>query len=63
MIERLNNAEPASESEVALSRRGRNLADLSRGLGRIARLRYPAAVAAIRTEITLDRYRLLKTVR
>ena len=28
-----------------------------------ARLRYPAAVAAIRAEITLDRYRLLKTIR
>jgi uncharacterized protein YecT (DUF1311 family) len=28
-----------------------------------ARLRYPAAVAAIRAEITLDRYRLVKTVR
>lgn len=27
-----------------------------------ARLRYPAAVAAIRAEITLDRYRLLKTI-
>jgi len=27
-----------------------------------ARLRYPAAVAVIRTKITLDRYRLLKTV-
>jgi uncharacterized protein YecT (DUF1311 family) len=27
-----------------------------------ARLRYPAAVAAIRTQITLDRYRLLKTI-
>jgi hypothetical protein len=29
----------------------------------LARLRYPAAVAAIRAEITLDRYRLLKTIR
>jgi uncharacterized protein YecT (DUF1311 family) len=28
-----------------------------------ARLRYPSAVAAIRAEITLDRYRLLKTIR
>jgi hypothetical protein len=28
-----------------------------------ARLRYPAAVAVIRAEITLDRYRLLKTIR
>lgn len=28
-----------------------------------ARLRYPAAVAVIRVEITLDRYRLLKTIR
>jgi hypothetical protein len=28
-----------------------------------ARLRYPHAVAAIRAEITLDRYRLLKTIR
>jgi hypothetical protein len=28
-----------------------------------ARLRYPAAVAAIRAEITLDRYRLLKAIR
>ena len=28
-----------------------------------ARLRYPDAVAAIRAEITLDRYRLLKTIR
>jgi len=28
-----------------------------------ARLRYPAEVAAIRAEITLDRYRLLKTIR
>lgn len=28
-----------------------------------AHLRYPAAVAAIRAEITLDRYRLLKTIR
>jgi hypothetical protein len=28
-----------------------------------ARLRYPAAVAAIRAQITLDRYRLLKTIR
>ena len=28
-----------------------------------ARLRYPAAVTAIRAEITLDRYRLLKTIR
>jgi uncharacterized protein YecT (DUF1311 family) len=28
-----------------------------------ARLRYPAAVAAIRAEITLDRYRLLETIR
>jgi hypothetical protein len=27
-----------------------------------SRLRYPAAVAAIRAEITLDRYRLLKTI-
>lgn len=27
-----------------------------------ARLRYPAAVAVIRTEITLERYRLLKTI-
>jgi hypothetical protein len=27
-----------------------------------ARLRYPAAVAAIRAQITLDRYRLLKTI-
>jgi len=27
-----------------------------------ARLRYPAAAAAIRSEITLDRYRLLKTI-
>jgi uncharacterized protein YecT (DUF1311 family) len=27
-----------------------------------ARLRYPAAVGVIRTEITLDRYRLLKTI-
>lgn len=27
-----------------------------------ARLRYPAAVAAVRAEITLDRYRLLKTI-
>jgi hypothetical protein len=27
-----------------------------------ARLRYPAAVAVIRAEITLDRYRLLKTI-
>ncbi|HEY7404778.1 MAG TPA: lysozyme inhibitor LprI family protein [Candidatus Angelobacter sp.] len=27
-----------------------------------ARLRYPEAVAVIRTEITLDRYRLLKTI-
>ena len=27
-----------------------------------ARLRYPAAVALIRTQITLDRYRLLKTI-
>jgi uncharacterized protein YecT (DUF1311 family) len=27
-----------------------------------ARLRYPAAVAAIRAEITLDRYRLVKTI-
>ena len=30
---------------------------------RFARLRYPGAVAAIRAEITLDRYRLLKTIR
>jgi hypothetical protein len=30
--------------------------------GAFARLRYPAAVAAIRAEITLDRYRLLKTI-
>jgi uncharacterized protein YecT (DUF1311 family) len=29
----------------------------------LARLRYPAAVAVIRAEITLDRYRLLKTIR
>ena len=28
-----------------------------------ARLRYPPAVNAIRAEITLDRYRLLKTIR
>jgi uncharacterized protein YecT (DUF1311 family) len=28
-----------------------------------AHLRYPAAVVLIRAEITLDRYRLLKTVR
>jgi len=28
-----------------------------------ARLRYPAAVAVIRAEVTLDRYRLLKTIR
>jgi hypothetical protein len=28
-----------------------------------ARLRYSAAVAVIRAEITLDRYRLLKTIR
>lgn len=28
-----------------------------------ARLRYPAAASAIRTQITLDRYRLLKTIR
>ena len=28
-----------------------------------AQLRYPAAVAAIRAQITLDRYRLLKTIR
>jgi hypothetical protein len=28
-----------------------------------AHLRYPAAVAVIRAEITLDRYRLLKTIR
>lgn len=28
-----------------------------------ARLRYPQAVAAIRAEITLDRYRLMKTIR
>ena len=28
-----------------------------------ARLRYPVAVAVIRAEITLDRYRLLKTIR
>ena len=27
-----------------------------------ARLRYPAAIAAIRAEITIDRYRLLKTI-
>jgi hypothetical protein len=27
-----------------------------------ARLRYPDAVGVIRTEITLDRYRLLKTI-
>ena len=28
-----------------------------------ARLRYPSAVAVIRAEITLDRYRLVKTIR
>jgi hypothetical protein len=28
-----------------------------------ARLRYPAAAARISAEITLDRYRLLKTIR
>jgi hypothetical protein len=29
---------------------------------KLAHLRYPAHVAAIRTEITLERYRLLKTI-
>jgi len=30
--------------------------------GIFARLRYPAAEARIRAEITIDRYRLLKTI-